>query len=274
MKKRLDVLLVEKGLVESRQKAQALIMAGQVYVGGQKVDKAGAPTAEDAALEVRGGGLKYVSRGGYKLEKAMSTWPITLEGKTCADIGASTGGFTDCMLQNGADKVYAVDVGYGQFAWKLRQDPRVVCLERTNARYLTAEQIPQPLDFFSVDVSFISLNLILPPLRPLMTPGGQAVCLVKPQFEAGREKVGKKGVVRDKSVHLEVLEHFLEHASSAGFTVKGMTYSPIRGPEGNIEYLGWLSAEEGEAWAGDLRGLVEDSHSHLEEKENGEEAGT
>ena len=273
MKKRLDVLLVEKGLIESRQKAQALIMAGEVYVGGQRVDKAGAPTAEDAAIEVRGGGMKYVSRGGYKLEKAMAVWPITLTGAVCADIGASTGGFTDCMLQNGAEKVYAVDVGYGQFAWKLRQDPRVVCLERTNARYLTAEQIPQPLSFFSVDVSFISLSLILPPLRPLMAPGGEAVCLVKPQFEAGRDKVGKKGVVRDKGVHLEVLEHFLDHAKTAGFTVKGMTYSPIRGPEGNIEYLGWLSTEEGQGWAGDLRELVEASHSHLEEKETGEEGG-
>lgn len=271
MKKRLDVLLVEKGLIDSRQKAQALIMAGQVYVNGRKVDKAGAPIADDANLELRGGGMKYVSRGGYKLEKAMETWPIALFGKVCADIGASTGGFTDCMLQNGASKVYAVDVGYGQFAWKLRQDPRVVCLERTNARYLTTEQIPQSLDFFSVDVSFISLSLILPPLRPLMAPGGQAVCLVKPQFEAGRDKVGKKGVVRDKGVHLEVLEHFLDHAGSAGFTVRGLTYSPIRGPEGNIEYLGWLSAEEGEVWTGDLRGIVEASHSHLEEKENGEE---
>lgn len=271
VKKRLDVLLVEKGLIDSRQKAQALIMAGQVYVGGQKVDKAGAPTAEDAALEIRGGGMKYVSRGGYKLEKAMATWPITLEGKVCADIGASTGGFTDCMLQNGADKVYAVDVGYGQFAWKLRQDPRVVCLERTNARYLTTEQIPQSLDFFSVDVSFISLSLILPPLRPLMAPAGQAVCLVKPQFEAGRDKVGKKGVVRDRGVHLEVLEHFLDHAETAGFTVKGITYSPIRGPEGNIEYLGWLSVGKGQPWAGDLKEIVEASHSHLEEKENAEE---
>ena len=273
MKKRLDVLLVEKGLIESRQKAQALIMAGEVYVGGQRVDKAGAPTAEDAAIEVRGGGMKYVSRGGYKLEKAMAAWPITLTGAVCADIGASTGGFTDCMLQNGAEKVYAVDVGYGQFAWKLRQDPRVVCLERTNARYLTAEQIPQPLSFFSVDVSFISLSLILPPLRPLMAPGGEAVCLVKPQFEAGRDKVGKKGVVRDKGVHLEVLEHFLDHAKTAGFTVKGMTYSPIRGPEGNIEYLGGLPTEVGQGWAGDLRELVEASHSHLEEKETGEEGG-
>ncbi len=266
MKKRLDILLVEKSLVESRQKAQALIMAGQVYVKGQKVDKAGSPTAEDAPIEVRGGGLKYVSRGGYKLEKAMATWPIDLSGKTCADIGASTGGFTDCMLQNGAAKVYAVDVGYGQFAWKLRNDPRVVTLERTNARYLTTEQVPDLLDFFSVDVSFISLSLILPPLKPLMAAGGQGVCLVKPQFEAGRDKVGKKGVVRDKAVHLEVLEHFLDHAARAGFTVKGVTWSPIRGPEGNIEYLGWLSAETGESWQGDLAAVVEASHSALDEK--------
>ena len=269
MKKRLDILLVEKGLAESRQKAQALIMAGQVYAGGRKADKAGAPTAEDVPLEVRGGGLRYVSRGGNKLERAMETWPITLENKVCADIGASTGGFTDCMLQNGAGKVYAVDVGYGQFAWKLRQDPRVVCLERTNARYLTEEQIPEKLDFFSVDVSFISLSLILPPLRPLMAENGQAVCLVKPQFEAGRDKVGKKGVVRDKKVHLEVLEHFFDHAASAGFTVRGVTWSPIRGPEGNIEYLGWLSAEAGETWQGDLAGVVEASHAQLSQ---GEEA--
>ena len=271
MKKRLDVLLFERGLAESRQKAQALIMAGQVYVGGQKVDKAGFPTAEDAPIEVRGGGLKYVSRGGLKLEKAMNTWPITLTGKTCGDIGASTGGFTDCMLQNGAEKVYAVDVGYGQLAWKLRQDPQVVCLERTNARYLTSEQIDVPLDFFSVDVSFISLSLILPPLHPLMAEGGQGVCLVKPQFEAGKEKVGKKGVVRDRKVHLEVLEHFLDHAAAAGFTVRGLTYSPIRGPEGNIEYLGWLSAQGGEGWQGDPADVVEASHAQLEPKgEEGE----
>lgn len=271
-KQRLDVLLFERGLAESRQKAQALIMAGQVYVKGQKVDKAGAPTDPAAPIEVRGEGLKYVSRGGYKLEKAMNTWPIALGNKVCADIGASTGGFTDCMLQNGAARVYSVDVGYGQFAWKLRSDPRVVCLERTNARYLTREQIPDPLDFFSVDVSFISLNLILPPLRPLMAPGGQGVCLIKPQFEAGREKVGKKGVVRDKGVHLEVLEHFLDHAGAAGFTVLGLTWSPIRGPEGNIEYLGWLSAEAGEPWQGDLSALVEDSHACLSDHEpRGEE---
>ncbi len=267
MKKRLDVLLVEKGLIESRQKAQALIMAGQVYVKGQKVDKAGAPTDPEAPLEVRGEGLRYVSRGGLKLEKAMALWPISLENAVCGDIGASTGGFTDCMLQNGASKVYAVDVGYGQLAWKLRSDPRVVCLERTNARYITGEQIPDPLDFASVDVSFISLNLILPALRGVMKPSAQAVCLIKPQFEAGREKVGKKGVVRDREVHLEVLEHFLDHAKAAGFGVLGLTFSPIRGPEGNIEYLGWLSGEEGEPWTGDLAALVEDSHRELEPKD-------
>ena len=263
-KKRLDVAMVEQGLAESRQKAQAIIMAGQVYVNGQKVDKAGAPVTEDAAIEVRGKTLRYVSRGGLKLEKAMQLWPITLKGFICADIGASTGGFTDCMLQNGASKVYAVDVGYGQFAWKLRQDPRVVTLERTNARYLTAEQIPDPLDFFSVDVSFISLNLILPPLRPLMSAGGQGVCLIKPQFEAGKDKVGKKGVVRDKTVHLEVLERFLTHAANAGFTVQGLTFSPIRGPEGNIEYLGWLSTAEVTDFTPDLPALVEESHAALD----------
>ena len=201
-KKRLDVAMTEQGLAESRQKAQAVIMAGQVYVNGQKVDKAGAPVKEEDKIEVRGKQLRYVSRGGLKLEKAMSCWPISLQGAVCADIGASTGGFTDCMLQNGAEKVYAVDVGYNQLDWRLRTHPQVVCMERTNARYLTAEQIPQPLDFFSVDVSFISLNLILPALRPLMRAGGEGVCLVKPQFEAGREKVGKKGVVRDPQVHL------------------------------------------------------------------------
>ncbi len=267
MKKRLDVLLVEKGLVESRQKAQALIMAGQVYVKGQKVDKAGAPTDPEAPIEVRGEGLRYVSRGGLKLEKAMSLWPIHLENALCGDIGASTGGFTDCMLQNGASKVYAVDVGYGQLAWKLRSDPRVICLERTNARYLTHEEVPDELDFASVDVSFISLNLILPALRSLMKPTAQAVCLIKPQFEAGREKVGKKGVVRDKAVHLEVLEHFLDHAKAAGFGVLGLTFSPIRGPEGNIEYLGWLSAGEARLWQGDLSALVEASHAELEPKD-------
>ena len=267
-KKRLDVAMVERGLAESRRKAQAVIMAGQVYVNGQKVDKAGAPVAEDAAIEVRGKTMAYVSRGGLKLEKAMELWPIRLEGAVCADIGASTGGFTDCMLQNGAEKVYAVDVGYNQLDWRLRSDPRVVCMERTNARYLTGEQIPEPLDFFSVDVAFISLRLILPPMRPLVREGAQAVCLVKPQFEAGREKVGKKGVVRDPAVHLEVLEHFLDHAREAGFSVKDITFSPITGPEGNIEYLGWLGTEgEGPVWSGDLRELVEESHRSLQGKE-------
>ena len=228
-KTRLDVLLVEQGLLESRQKAQAVIMAGSVFVDGQRVDKPGTAVPNTAAIQVRGHALPYVSRGGLKLEKAMQTFPLTLDGKVCADIGASTGGFTDCMLQNGATKVYAVDVGYGQLDWKLRGDPRVVCMERTNARYLTHEQIPEELDFASVDVSFISLRLILPALDGLLSPEGEAVCLVKPQFEAGREKVGKKGVVRDPAVHLEVLEAFLEHAKESNFTVLGITYSPIRG---------------------------------------------
>ena len=263
-KTRLDVAMVERGLAESRQKAQAVIMAGQVYVNQQKVDKAGAPVTEDQTIEVRGKTLAYVSRGGLKLEKAMATWPISLDGAVCADIGASTGGFTDCMLQNGAAQVYAVDVGYNQLDYRLRTHPKVVCMERTNARYLTREQIPQPLDFFSVDVSFISLNLILPAVRPLMKEGGQGVCLVKPQFEAGREKVGKKGVVRDPAVHLEVLEHFLTHAAQAGFGVLDLTYSPIRGPEGNIEYLGYLTAGDCPPYQRDLSALVAASHACLE----------
>ena len=263
-KERLDVWMTSHGLTESRQKAQALIMAGQVYVDGQKVSKAGSPTDEQARVEIRGETLRYVSRGGLKLEKAMNAYPIELDGKICADIGASTGGFTDCMLQNGAKKVYAVDVGYGQLAWSLRSDPRVVCLERTNARYLTREQIPDPLDFASVDVSFISLKLILPALRALLTDAGEAVCLIKPQFEAGRESVGKKGVVRDPKVHLAVLEQFLIHADEADFAVKGITFSPIRGPEGNIEYLGYLSAGRGPRWEGDLGGVVDASHAELE----------
>jgi 23S rRNA (cytidine1920-2'-O)/16S rRNA (cytidine1409-2'-O)-methyltransferase len=262
-KKRLDVAMVERGLAESRQKAQAVIMAGQVFVDGQRVDKAGAPVTEARAIEVRGRALPYVSRGGLKLEKAMQLWPIALNGAVCADIGASTGGFTDCMLQNGAQKVYAVDVGYNQLDYRLRTHPQVVCMERTNARYLTQEQIPDLLDFFSVDVSFISLNLILPALRPLMKETGEGVCLVKPQFEAGKEKVGKKGVVRDPEVHLEVLEHFLEHAAHAGFFVKDITFSPIRGPEGNIEYLGYLSVRQGEEYSGDLSALVVASHGEL-----------
>ncbi len=264
-KKRLDVLLVERGFAESRQKAQAIIMSGQVYVGEQKVDKAGTQLPEEADIQLRGQGLAYVSRGGLKLEKAMRVFSgIDLQGAVCGDIGASTGGFTDCMLQNGAKKVYAVDVGYGQLAWSLRSDDRVVCLERTNARYLTREQIPEALDFASVDVSFISLKLILPALRGVLKENGQVVCLVKPQFEAGREKVGKKGVVREPAVHLEVLEHFLDHARESGFGVKDITFSPIRGPEGNIEYLGHLQAGAETTWAGDLTALVEQSHQKLE----------
>ena len=271
-KKRLDVLLTERGLQESRQRAQAVIMSGEVFVNGQRVDKPGTAVAEDAQIEIRGGTLAYVSRGGLKLEKAMATFPIDLHGAVCADIGASTGGFTDCMLQNGAEKVYAVDVGYGQLAWKLRSDPRVVCLERTNARYLTHAQVPDELDFASVDVSFISLKLILPPLNGLLKDGGHTACLVKPQFEAGREKVGKKGVVRDPDVHLEVLEHFLDHAKDSGFTVLGLTYSPIRGPEGNIEYLGYLEKGPWQDRTWDLRALVEESHQTL--KEHGEGGAT
>ncbi|MEG0764640.1 MAG: TlyA family RNA methyltransferase [Pseudoflavonifractor sp.] len=263
-KKRLDLLLLERGLMDSRQRAQAIIMSGQVYVNGQKADKAGNPTDEAAQIEVRGKTLAYVSRGGLKLEKAMKSFPITLQDAICGDIGASTGGFTDCMLQNGAKKVYAVDVGYGQLAWSLRSDPRVICMERTNARYLTHEQISEELDFASIDVSFISLHLILPAVRGLLRAGGAVACLVKPQFEAGREKVGKKGVVRDPAVHLEVLEQFLRHAQEADFTVKDITFSPIRGPEGNIEYLGYLIAGAGEAWSGDLAALVHASHETLE----------
>ena len=263
-KKRLDVLLTERGLAESRQKAQAIIMAGQVFWQGKRMDKAGASVPEDAELEVRGG-LKYVSRGGLKLEKAMETFDLPdLTGAVAIDAGASTGGFTDCMLQNGAAKVYAVDVGYGQLAWSLRSDPRVVCMERTNVRYLTGEDIPEPLDCGSVDVSFISLRLILPALRTLMKPEGELVCLIKPQFEAGKEKVGKKGVVRDRAVHREVLEQFLRHADECGFYVKDLTFSPIRGPEGNIEYLGHLTVREQPPYDGDLAALVEASHARLE----------
>lgn len=240
MKKRLDAALVEQGLVSGRDKAKALIMAGQVYVNGQKYDKAGEEVKDTDKIEVRGETLRYVSRGGLKLEKAMEEFPISLEGKHCCDFGASTGGFTDCMLQNGAEKVYAFDVGYGQLAWSLRNDPRVINYERTNIRYLTGEEVERPVDFISVDVSFISLTLILPVAFRIMRDGGEAVCLIKPQFEAGREKIGKKGVVRDPQVHLEVIEKVILHTLTLGFSVKGLTFSPVKGPEGNIEYLLWL----------------------------------
>lgn len=265
-KTRLDVLLVERGFLESRQKAQSTIMSGLVFVDQQRVDKPGTAVANDAEIEVRGNVLPYVSRGGLKLEKAMASFPIDLHGAVCGDIGASTGGFTDCMLQNGASKVYAVDVGYGQLAWKLRSDPRVVCMERTNARYLDHEQIPEELDFASIDVSFISLKLILPAVCGILKDGGHVACLVKPQFEAGKEKVGKKGVVREPAVHLEVLENFLIHAKESGFTVLDITFSPIRGPEGNIEYLGYLEkCAVFERRTFDLKALVDASHQELKE---------
>ena len=263
-KLRLDVALVEKGFAESRERAKAYIMSGIVFVNNQKADKAGITLKSDDVIEVRGSTLKYVSRGGLKLEKAMQVYPITLENKICADVGASTGGFTDCMLQNGADKVYAIDVGYGQLAWKLRCDERVVNLERTNFRYVTNEQIPEQLDFASVDVSFISLSLILPVLSFLMKEKGEAVCLIKPQFEAGKDKVGKKGVVRDKSVHIEVIEKVIKYINDNGFTLLGLDFSPIKGPEGNIEYLAYISKSKNELQTIDYISVVEKSHSVLD----------
>lgn len=262
---RLDVLVTERGLCESRQKAQATIMAGLVFVDGQRSDKPGTPVAEDASVEVRGHALRYVSRGGLKLEKAMQTFPITLEGKVCADIGASTGGFTDCMLQNGAKRVYSVDVGYGQLAWSLRTDDRVVNLERTNFRHITEEQVPEAIDFASVDVSFISLKHIFPNLHLLLRPCGQAVCLIKPQFEAGRDKVGKKGVVREAATHLEVVERVIGMAIENGFSVLGLEFSPVKGPEGNIEYLLYVEKSEAPAVAPEVdpAALVGRSHEAL-----------
>ena len=237
MKKRLDVLLLEQGLAPSREKAKAYIMSGDVYVDGVREDKSGSMFPEDVQIEYRGKMLRYVSRGGLKLEKAMEVFPLTVKGKVCMDIGASTGGFTDCMLRNGAAKVYAIDVGYGQLAYSLRTDERVVCMERTNFRYVTPEQIGEKIGFASVDVSFISLDKILPPAYALLEDGGEMVALIKPQFEAGREKVGKKGVVRDAGVHEEVIEKVVRFAHETGFAVLGLDFSPIRGPEGNIEYL-------------------------------------
>ena len=252
MKERLDVLLVQRALAPSREKAKAMIMEGIVFVEGQREDKAGASFDTMAAIEVRGSTLKYVSRGGLKLEKAMQQFQISLTDKICMDIGASTGGFTDCMLQNGAAKVYAVDVGYGQFAWKLRQDARVVCMEKTNIRYVKPEDIGEPVDFSSIDVSFISLTKVLVPIREYLTEDGEIVALIKPQFEAGREKVGKKGVVREKSTHLEVIRMVTEYAREHGFDVLELEFSPIRGPEGNIEYLVHLKkcGEEGALYGG------------------------
>ena len=237
MKERLDVLMVKRNLAESREKAKAILMSGIVYVDGQKEDKAGTFFEDTAVIEVRGHTLAYVSRGGLKLEKAMNRFHLDLKDKVCMDVGASTGGFTDCMLQNGAARVYAVDVGHGQLAWKLRNDPRVVCMEKTNIRYVTREQVPEPIQFASADVSFISLTKVLGPVKALLADGAEMVCLIKPQFEAGREKVGKKGVVREKSTHLEVIRMVMDYAWSLGFDLLHLDYSPIKGPEGNIEYL-------------------------------------
>lgn len=264
-KKRIDLYLVDSGLIESREKAKAVIMAGQVYVDNQKCEKPGNVISTDANVEVRGNKLPYVSRGGLKLEKAVTEFLIDLTGVVAIDIGASTGGFTDCMLQKGAKRVYAVDVGYGQFDWKLRNDPRVVNLERTNMRYVTAEQIPEPVDFFSVDVSFISLTLILPVAVKFLRPGGRAVCLIKPQFEAGRDKVGKKGVVRDPAVHEEVIGKMTTFAMDNGFSVLGLSFSPIKGPEGNIEYLMYLEKVDQPKDVSGLtaRMLAERAHTEL-----------
>ena len=270
-KKRLDVLIFEKGYAESREKAKSIIMSGIVYVNGVKEDKAGTVFADDDTLniEVRGQGLKYVSRGGLKLEKAMNTFGLRLDGFICMDIGASTGGFTDCMLQNGAVKVFAVDVGHGQLAWKLRNDDRVVCMEKTNIRYIKPEDIGgEELDFASVDVSFISLDKVLPAAKPLLKKSGEMVCLIKPQFEAGREEVGKKGVVRDKKVHESVVNRITGLALEFGFGIKGLTFSPIKGPEGNIEYLMYITNAPDESCVkpdeAAVKKLVDEAHGELD----------
>lgn len=267
MKERLDVLLVQKGLAPSREKAKAIIMSGIVYVDNIKEDKAGATFDEKCLIEVRGKTLKYVSRGGLKLEKAMDVFGVPIEGKICMDVGASTGGFTDCMLQNGAVKVYSVDVGHGQLAWKLVTDERVVCMDKTNIRYVTPQDIDDCIEFASIDVSFISLTKVLFPVKELLTEDGQIVCLIKPQFEAGRDKVGKKGVVRDKAVHKEVIENVIAYAKSIGFGIINLSFSPVKGPEGNIEYLLYLQKlsdnmdfEDGKI---DVDKTVEESHQVL-----------
>ena len=262
-KERLDVLLTERGLCDSRSRAQALIMSGEVYVNGQKCDKAGTAIDDDAQIEVRGGGCPYVSRGGLRLEKALRDFGVDPTGFVCSDSGASTGGFTDCLLQKGAKKVFAIDVGYGQLAWSIRTDERVVCMERTNIRYVKPEDLGEPLDLSVVDVSFISLKIVLPAIKALLKPTGQIVCLIKPQFEAGKEKVGKKGVVRDPAVHEEVLLHFLALAKELNLTVRNLTYSPVKGPEGNIEFLGHLSMLPEGAIKPDVKALVAAAHETL-----------
>ena len=263
IKKRLDVLLTEQGYADTRSKAQAIIMAGQVYVNGQKADKPGISYEETVQLEVRGDVCPYVSRGGWKLEKALRDFGVKPEGFVCSDSGASTGGFTDCLLQQGAKKVFAIDVGYGQLDWKIRSDERVVVMERTNIRYVTPEDLGEPLDLSVIDVSFISLSIVLPAIKNLLKPTGQVLCLIKPQFEAGREKVGKKGVVRDPDTHKEVLDNFVSLANSLDFTIMGLTFSPVKGPEGNIEFLGHLSMEKKEGIQPDTADIVRQAHETL-----------
>jgi len=262
-KQRLDVLLVERGLAETRSKAQAIILSGEVYADGRKADKAGEELGPETVLEVRGSVCPYVSRGGWKLEKALADFGVDPTGFVCSDSGASTGGFTDCLLQKGAAKVFAIDVGYGQLAWKIRSDERVVVMERTNIRYVTPEDLGEPLDLSVVDVSFISLKIVLPAIRRLLKPTGQVVCLIKPQFEAGKDKVGKKGVVRDPAVHEEVLNSFLALADELGFTVRNLTFSPVKGPEGNIEFLAHLSVQPAQPCSADVPALVALAHEAL-----------
>ena len=264
LKKRLDVLPTEQGYAENRTKAQAIIMSGIVYVVGQKADKPGTSYEETVAIEVRGAACPYVSRGGLKLEKALRDFGVKPEGFVCSDSGASTGGFTDCLLQQGAKKVFAIDVGYGQLDWKIRSDPRVVVMEKTNIRYVTPEQLGEPLDLSVVDVSFISLKIVLPAIQKLLKQTGQVLCLIKPQFEAGRDKVGKKGVVREKSTHKEVLDDFVELADSLGFKILGLTFSPVKGPEGNIEFLGPLSLNDVTGIRPDTALVVEQAHAALD----------
>ena len=264
VKKRLDVLLTEQGYADTRSKAQAIIMSGQVYVDGQKADKPGVSYEETVQLEVRGAACPYVSRGGLKLEKALRDFGVEPVGYVCSDSGASTGGFTDCLLQKGASKVFAIDVGYGQLDWKIRSDPRVVVMERTNIRYVTPEDLGEALDLSVIDVSFISLKIVLPAIKNLLKPGvGQVLCLIKPQFEAGKEKVGKKGVVREPEIHKEVLDMFVELAGSLGFTILGLTFSPVKGPEGNIEFLGHLTLAEAEGIKPDTADVVAQAHQTL-----------
>ena len=263
VKKRLDVLLTEQLYAESRTKAQAIIMSGLVYVNGQKADKPGVSYEETVQIEVRGSACPYVSRGGLKLEKALRDFGVDPTGFTCSDSGASTGGFTDCLLQQGASKVFAIDVGYGELDWKIRSDPRVVVMERTNIRYVTPEQLGEPLDLSVIDVSFISLKIVLPTIKTLLKPTGQVLCLIKPQFEAGKEKVGKKGVVREKSTHKEVLDNFVTLAKELNFTILGLTFSPVKGPAGNIEFLAHLTLEDKSGIQPDTARVVEDAHATL-----------